>query len=168
MTEPKPFRLHAGHIEVAVAKLLDFRKHVIVPNVHWGLGLKHECDMLALDSDGRFTEIEIKVTASDLKADFKKEHGHKSKYISRLIYAMPKELCERHADLIPKEFGIISVSTNSFGVSYPMIKASHYRHARHDKAKEKPPETLIKDFMRLGCMRIWSLKDHNNKPLNYK
>lgn len=28
--------------------------------------MNHECDMLALDSQGRFTEIEIKVSASGL------------------------------------------------------------------------------------------------------
>jgi hypothetical protein len=158
-------KFHAGHIEIAVAKLLDFRRYVIVPNVHWGLGFKHECDMLALDTNGRFTEIEIKVTGSDLKADFKKKHGHKSKYISRLIYAMPKELCEKHADLIPKYCGIISVSANLYkGIDYPIIKAEHYRLVKHDKTKETPPQKIVNDFMRLGCMRIWSLKKHNYKP----
>jgi hypothetical protein len=160
-------KYHAGHIEVAVAKLLDYRKFVIVPNVHWGLGLKHECDMLALDTKGRFTEIEIKVTASDLKADFKKEHGHRSKYISRLIYAMPKELCEKYSDLIPKNHGIISVREIGFGQGViPKIKAEYYRHCKHDKTKEKPTQKMINDFMRLGCMRIWSLKSHNNKFLH--
>jgi hypothetical protein len=163
------FKLHSGHIEVAVAKLLNFRNHIIVPNVYWGLGLKHECDMLVLDNKGRFTEVEIKVTASDLKADFKKSHEHKSQFISRLIYAMPKELCEKHADLIPKYCGIISVSAILYkGIDYPLIKAEHYRLSKHDKTKETPHQSVVNDFMRLGCMRIWSLKEHNNKPMKFK
>lgn len=164
MTDKKKFRLHAGHIEVAVAKLINYRNHVIVPNVYWGLNLTHECDMLVLDPQGRFTEIEIKVTASDLKADFKKKHAHKSKIISRLIYAMPEELCHKYADLIPKECGIIAVRVVEYDNGIlPMIFARHYRLCKHDKTKTKPTDDVINNFMRLGCMRIWSLKEHNNR-----
>lgn len=168
MSKPK---LHAGHVEVAVANLLNYRVYTIVPNVYWGLNLFHECDMLALDKQGRFTEIEIKVTASDLKADFKKSHGHRSRIISRLFYAMPIELCEKYQDLIPKHCGIIAIRekilydwTNKSTVSqHQGWKAEFFRQAKHDKTKEKPNDKTIKEFMRLGCMRIWSLKQHNNR-----
>lgn len=168
--KPKTVKLHAGHIEVAVAKLLNYRVYTIVPNV--ASLFMHECDMLALDTHGRFTEIEIKVTASDLKADFKKTHGHKSEYISRLIYAMPIQLCEKYAQLIPKECGIISVhhslppSNCSDCKGY--VYALHYRVVKHQKQKKLPTNTMINDFMRLGCMRIWSLKEHNNKSITHK
>lgn len=157
-------KLHAGHVEIAVVKLLNYRVFTIVPNI--ASMFRHECDLLALDDKGRFTEIEIKVSASDLKADFKKAHGHKSKYISRLIYAMPVELCEKYAHIIPNNCGIISVHvinrTKNMGA---LIYAKHYRMAKHDKQKEKPPSWMVNEFMRLGCMRIWSLKEHNNKIL---
>ncbi len=173
-------KIHAGHIEVAVANLLNYRVYTIVPNVSWGLGLQHECDMLALDDKGRFTEIEIKISASDLKADFKKEHGHKSKIISRLFYAMPIELCDKYADLIPNHCGIIAIrkktlwrfkkDSSSFDKKHNIAikepfegyKAEFYRQAKHDKTKGKPTEKEIQKFMQLGCMRIWSLKSHNN------
>jgi hypothetical protein len=159
--------IHAGHIEVAVAKLLNYRVHAIVPNVSWGLGLRHECDMLALDEQNRFTEIEIKVTASDLKADFKKPHQHKSKLITRLIYAMPEKLCLKYSELIPKECGIIRVSEipdflNRPGFK-PVYRAAWHRQCRHRKTIEKIPEATIRKFLELGCMRIWSLKEHNNR-----
>lgn len=80
---------------------------------------------------------------------------------------MPKELCEKYEDLVPKHCGIISVD-----VTYPewmcggaMVKAKHYRIAKHDKTKRMPTEREKMNFMRLGCMRIWSLKAHNNKTL---
>ncbi len=169
-------RLHAGHVEVAVAMLLNYRVYTIVPNVSYGLGLHHECDMLALDKQGRFTEIEIKVSASDLKADFKKWHEHKSKFISRLMYAMPIELCEKYQDLIPSHCGIIAIKEIKFYkwekikrgsdkvkyVEHQGWKAEFFRQAKHDKNKEKPSDKIIKEFMRLGCMRIWSLKSKNN------
>lgn len=160
-------KLHSGHVELAVAMLLNYRVYTIVPNVSYGLGLNHECDLLALDGNGRFTEIEIKISASDLKADFKKSHGHRSDFISRLIYAMPIDLCEKYSELIPKNCGIIAIE-----VSYPhwsygtaIVKARHYRLVKHDKSKKLPSERIKQEFMRLGCMRIWSLKGHNNKTL---
>jgi hypothetical protein len=149
--------MHAGMVEVAVANLLNYRVYTIVPNVSWGLGLRHECDILALDTDGRFTEIEIKVSASDLMADFKKRHGHDSKFISRLVYAMPENLVKSHGHHIPKQCGIISVKTIELN-SVEYHKAEWYRHAKHDKLKQKPGDETVKKFMQLGCMRIWSLK----------
>lgn len=155
--------MHAGHVESAVAVLINYRKHVIVPNVSWGLGLNHECDMLILDDQNRFTEVEIKVSASDLKADFKKEHGHKSRFISRLIYAMPIELCEKYKDLIPAHCGIIAVREfNPWGYEISGYKAEWFRMCKHDKTKEKPSPQTIRKFFELGCMRIWTLKSHNN------
>jgi hypothetical protein len=91
-------RLHSGHMEVAVAELIGYRNHTIVPNVSWGLGLRHECDMLVLDKKGQFTEIEIKISLADLKADFKKPHGHASKIITRLVYAIPKDMLEKSSN----------------------------------------------------------------------
>lgn len=91
-----------------------------------GLYLNHECDLLVLDKNNRFTEVEIKISMSDLKADFKKYHAHKAKYISRLVYAIPHDLL--------------------------------------DKSME--PASIINKFYQLGCMRIWSLKSHNNRWKN--
>lgn len=154
-------KIHAGEVELAVVALIDYRKNTIVPNVSWGLGFNHECDMLVLDDQDRFTEIEIKISASDLKADFKKTHGHKSNIISRLIYAMPIGLCEKYQNLIPGHCGIIAVREVMIGTR-TFNKAEWFRRCKHDKTKEKPSPKTIRKFMELGCMRIWSLKNHNN------
>lgn len=148
--------IHSGDIEIAVARLIGFRMNTIVPNVSWGLGLNHECDMLVLDSKGRFTEIEIKISASDLKADFNKKHRHQSKIISRLIYAMPDWLCDSHAHLIPSDCGLISV----FEVRPKVFKAKWVKICKHDKYS-RPSQKQIEKFYHLGCMRIWSLKENS-------
>jgi len=154
----------ANEIEVRVAMLLNYRVYTIVPNVSWGLGLSHECDMLALDTKGRFTEIEIKTTASDLKADFNKSHGHKSKIISRLFYAMPLNLCEKYKDLIPAHCGIISIQEETIrGEIY--YRAAYFRQCRH-KVEQLPDVKTIRKFMELGCMRIWTLKAALQKSKN--
>lgn len=150
-------KIHSGDIEIAVANLLNYRVYTIVPNISHGLGLKHECDLLALDSNNRFTEVEIKISLSDLKADFKKAHGHRSPYISRLVYAFPDFMLEKAEPLIPKECGIIRVSETNITGNY---RAYWHRQCRH-KVIKAVPDTIIRKFMELGCMRIWTLKQHN-------
>ena len=152
-------KLHSGHMEVAVAELIGWREHTIVPNVFWGLNLRHEADLLVLDKSGRFTEIDIKISKSDLKADFKKKHDHYTKIIGRLIYAVPDKLVETAKELIPKEAGLISVNWNQY---LGKFEAKWVYTCRHFKHTEKPDQKTIQKFMHLGCMRIWSLKSTMN------
>lgn len=160
MGKPK---IKTPHMEVAVAKLFNFRKHTIVPNVSWGLGLNHECDMLILDNRNRFTEVELKISLTDFKADFKKPHNHESPLISRMFYALPYAICKDYAHLIPPHIGVICVYIKD---NYPNGKnkfvAEFVKHAQHDKSKPPPPKEVINKFYQLGCMRIWSLKEKLN------
>jgi hypothetical protein len=152
MEKPK---IHSGHIEVAISLLIDVRSHLIVPNVHWGWDLRHEADLITVDSKNRVTEIEIKISLSDLKADFKKGHTHQNRKIGRLYYAIPIELLEKALPLIPLNCGIITVewSLNTY------FKAKFYRMVRY--SKEIPPITDSQKLKlaELGCMRVWSLKN---------
>jgi len=161
MNQPK---LHTGYMEVAVAMLLNYRVYTIVPNVSYGLYLNHECDMLALKDD-RFTEIEIKVTAQDLKKDFTKSHGHSSRYISRLIYAVPEQLVEKAKQLCPDSAGIIGVKWVYKYEDSGLYEAYWVRQAKRKKNIEPVPESIQIKFMSLGCMRIWSLKSKNNNKI---
>lgn len=164
-------KLHSGHVEVLVARLLGYRKNTIVPNVSWGLGLNHECDLLVLDGQDRFTEIEIKISQADFRADFKKGHSHRHRYISRLVYAMPLEIIEKNLDRFPPGVGIIAITGTNNMVSNPYPKiiryAQWYRQVKHKKGIAVPPD-VIRKFMELGCMRIWSLKEHNNRKRSLK
>ena len=142
-------------MELAVVELLNFRVYTIVPNVSWGLGLGHECDLLAMDGNRKFTEIEIKISKSDLKRDFDKGHGHKSKYISRLVFAVPETMLEYAEKLIPDDAGLIGVEwVAKYGGQF---KARWVRKKKH-KQTSKVPDSIILKFMELRCMRIWTLK----------
>lgn len=141
---------------MAVIKLIGYRTHVVVPNVSWGLGLNHECDMLVLDKHNRFTEIELKISAADLKKDFTKSHQHKSRYISRLVYALPEWLYESHGELIPAGCGVILVS--DIGNTRKILHATWERNCKHSKHTLEIPRKILDKFYHLGCMRIWSLK----------
>lgn len=165
----KNTKIHAGHIELATAVLMDYRKHIIVPNVCFNWGTM-ECDMLIVDDKNRVTEVEIKVSIADLKADFKKPHGHKHKNLSRLIYAFPLEMLEKALPLIPNHCGIITVAISPYCLKQietipnwkPSYEAKWYRQCKHDKTKTPLTDKEVINLTRLGCMRIWSLKRHNN------
>lgn len=148
-------KIHSGNIEVAVAELIGFRQNVIVPNVYWGLGLRHECDLLVLDGKKRFTEVEIKISRADLKKDLEKWHGHKSELISRLVYAIPVDLTDLAREILPVGVGLIEVKYSEHRKKFV---ATWVRVNKHDKAKQPVPEKTIQKFLELGCMRIWSLK----------
>lgn len=161
-------KIHAGIVELAVVKLFDYRRHYCVPNVSYGWGLNHEADLIIVDKNQKVTEVEIKVTHQDLVADFKKAHGHRSKLIGRMYYAIPEYLLDKGLPLIPSKYGVIVIhektidgfNGNILGTYYV---AKFYRQCRHDKNYEGISKDQLLKLLDLGCMRIWTLKTHNNR-----
>lgn len=70
------------------------RRNIVVPNVDWGF-LNHEADLLVLSKSGFLTEIEIKRTWADFKADFEKKHTHYDEKLSYFYYAVPESIGEK-------------------------------------------------------------------------
>jgi len=157
-------KIHAGHIEVAVANLFGYRQNLIVPNVSWGWGLRHEADLIIVNPSNKVTEVEIKISLSDLKADFKKQHEHQSKKIGRLYYAFPIEMLEKALPLIPNNCGIITVQQ----LENRNPKASFYRMVKFDKFIKPITDSQRIKLGDLGCMRIWTLKSTLYKHQNEK
>lgn len=138
----------AREIEVAVVEWLGVRSHLIVPNVSWGLGV-HECDLLAVSRSGYATEIEIKVSASDLRRDQDKCHHHESSKIKYLYFAMPLRM-ERYVAEVPIHAGVILVSRE--GRCIVKRKPTANRSARAFTAEE------MYALARLGTLRMWAMK----------
>lgn len=136
---------------------MNYRRNVIVPNVSWGMGFQHECDMIVMDVKKRLTEVEIKVTKSDLMADFKKPHGHRSAIIGRLIYAVPTKLLETAKEVIPGDAGLIEAYVSRAG----RLKARWIRVVKHKKCRELR-ESEVHTLYRLAAIRTWTLKKHLN------
>jgi len=156
-------KIHSGHIECAVAALLNYRVHHIVPNVSWGWDLRHEADMIAVNKSGYVTEVEIKISKQDLKNDLKKENWHDSKKIHRLAFAVPESLVETCREILPAHVGIIQVKAmNDHKGEFRCFYAEWVRNCKFDKSKAAINDKQLVDLLRLGCMRIWSLKIHNN------
>lgn len=141
-------------IEILVTGMWGYRKNIIVPNISWGADV-HECDLLILSPAGWASEVEIKRSLSDLKKDAGKGHGHDSERIRYLYFAVPEGL-ERHIHHIPERAGIILIRT------YEAPNEGYYtqliREARPNPRAVKWQEKERMNLMRLGCMRVWTLK----------
>jgi hypothetical protein len=143
-------KLHAGHIEVILARYLDPQLNLIVPNVSWGLNI-HEVDLLVVTQCGYAWEIEIKTSLSDLKADGNKKHGHYSEKIKRLYFAVPEELEEQALKYIPERAGLFVIINKEY---VKLIKP-----AKINTMARKLTDEEIKKVHELAAMRLWSLKE---------
>ncbi len=141
-------------MEVTLMTHLDVRKNIIVTNVSYGLGV-HECDILKLSKACYATEYEIKVSRADLRKDFEKNHTHTNKKIKNFFYAVPKHLEVYALELIPEEAGLVVVNYNRNGTRLivEQVKASIA-----NKTARKLTDSEVSKLLKLGCMRILSLK----------
>ena len=157
MSRPK-HGLTARDIEIAVAQHFDYRRHVIVPNVSWGLGLKHEADMLVLSKSGYCKEIEIKISASDIKADLAKRHPHFEGPIREVWFAVPAELA--NDPRIPAAYGVLAIEQwpDMRWRGGTSLKVKAVRPSMISKTAVPLKQDRIMKLCRLGCMRIWSLR----------
>ena len=140
-------------IELAVVNYFNMRRHVIVPNVSYGLGL-HECDLLVAQPNGYAIEVEIKRSRFDLLADAKKPHSHESDKIRKLYFAMPVSMYEKCKDDVPKRAGIIVVDRSKSGAP----RASRMREPEVNAKARKLTDAELFKLTKLGVMRIWALK----------
>jgi len=141
-------------IELAIAKHYDTRQHIIVPNcyINFGTSADHECDLIIIKRSGYAEEIEIKMSKSDLKADFKKKHGHIDERLQHLYYAMPVELYEQCKELIPEYAGVFTITKYEDRGFARCVKSAPKKQCRKLTTEEQ-----LK-IARLGVMRIWNLK----------
>lgn len=154
-------------METSIMKMFNIRQNIIVPNISWGFNGIHEIDLFVMRKSGLAIEVEIKRSISDLKADFKKSHNHESSRITKMYYAVPKELLKKSIPLIPKDAGIIicyHVNDNPRNIA----RASIYRKAKIRKDSRKLTTGEQFKIARLGAMRILNLKNKIIKLQNNK
>ncbi len=139
----------AKDMELAVARYFKYRRNLICPNIHWGMGINHECDVFVLKKSGYAYEIEIKVSRGDLKKDLKKKRGHNSNKIRRLYFAIPEDLLSSK-EFIPENAGILVVG--KYG------RVTEIRRAKDNKEAIRISDQERFHLAHLACMRIWKLK----------
>ena len=140
--------INSLQIEIALANYFNPRRNVIVPNVWWGMGLNHECDLMVMTRSGYVYEIEIKTSKADLIRDLKKPHGHSDDRIRKLYFCVPEPLFEECRGLIPEPAGII-VYDGNFCVKKREAKTNRVQPLNAE-AREK--------LYQLAAMRVWTLK----------
>lgn len=143
-------------IEFRLASYFNFRRNIIVPNIHWGMNI-HECDLFIVSNSGYVTEVEIKTSKYDLINDKKKKHEHKSKLIKKIYFAIPESLadCIGH---IPERAGVIIYAdkqTYNRGFKKGLMAI---RQPIVNTECRKLTEKEIKKVLWLGVMRVWNLK----------
>ena len=107
----------------------------------WKNIVNHECDILIVTKNHYLTEVEIKISLSDLKADFKKEHQHKDENIKNFYYAFPEEMKEKALELIPEECGILIAVEKKCSIPYRTIEC--YRKPKINK-EAKPVNDIVR------------------------
>jgi len=164
--EPLTTKLKTLDMEIALTSknrgIVPIGRYISVTNIKWGLNL-HECDILAVTKDRWATEIEIKTSKSDTKKDLDKAHQHKSDKIKYLYFALPVQALkdEEWLSYVPEHAGIIIVEHWYYG-SY---NCTIIRKPQKNKNSRKLTEKEYNKFLRLGCFRIFSLKNKIKKIL---
>ncbi len=153
-------KVKTPEMELKLASHFNYERNLIIPNLSWGVGMNHECDLLVITKTGYATEIEIKVTAADLKADKKKRHKHNSPKIKNLYFCIPWYLI-KHYGQIPKHAGILILKEDGYITEARKApKLNNYKFSG----------TEIFELARMCNLRMWSLKRKinglNNDRLN--
>lgn len=123
----------------------------------------HEIDFMVISNSNYMTEIEIKVSKSDLKADFKKSHNHPVRTdtyyrdendnkiftdditIKQQYFAIPHFL-DDCIDLIPEHFGILVVKENG--------KVEEFRKPKTNKARNLTDREVL-HLATLQAKKYW-------------
>lgn len=141
------------HTEATIQRILGKtygieRGYITMPNVLIMDKGMYEADFIYINKHDYLTEVEIKISISDFKADFEKKHYHDSPKVRALYYAIPRELLDKHRDVI------IPMARN---VGAGVIVCEKTTCSVYEKAKLRKVEPLRDDektyYMRLGCLK---------------
>lgn len=149
------FKITTLQMEILIANYFNPRQNLVIPNISWGLWI-HECDLLVMSKSGYLSEIEIKISVSDLKKDREKRHGHHDERIKALYFAIPEYLF-KYKKYIPEKAGILVVKKIG----------NRFRVVLEKSPKMNKTQTLLLEdqfkVARLGALRIWTLKQNLQK-----
>lgn len=153
---------------------------VLVDNCNW---TGHECDVLAVTTDLRIIDVEVKISRADLKADARKDkwwhrHAngyetvetrwgvtHRVKYSStarewpprvwKHYYALPAEIWKPELiECLPsKSSGVLLLSEGVW--PQPPVVVNCARRATPNKNADRLKPEQVMDIARLANLRMW-------------
>lgn len=168
---PAPVLAHVNcvEIELAIMREFNFRQNLIVPNITNQMQIvPFETDVLVLTKSGYAHGFEIKVSKSDLKADFKKPQHTKINEMrngktgmqrfygkfKHFNYAVPEQLKDLALELIPDFCGLWVYRKSQYPIQPKFYCAREPKKLFDYKWSEKQRYEIA----RLGSMRIYALK----------
>ena len=80
------------------------RSDIMIPNLSYGL-LPYEADFVVISKAGYLTEVEIKRSWQDFKADFKKDHKHDAEQVYYFYYCVPESIVDKVVDFLKAQYG---------------------------------------------------------------
>jgi len=150
--------LTTQEMEVAIMEYVGIRRNLVVPNVSWGM-LDYEADIVIVTKHGYATEVEIKISKSDLRADFKKRIQHDSNLFKYLYYAVPEDMKDFALEIIPQRAGLFTVRRNR--ITHYDSREIVVREIRKPQENKDCVQWGDKERLKLaelGCMRLLGLK----------
>lgn len=150
-------------IIIALVKLFGTEKNILLPNASFGIGLNYEADLMVITNRGYSTEIEVKITESDLLNDFKKKNFHNCRKNKYLYYAVPESMKDFALSKVPEQYGIYIIEQFSL---YRPSRAKTYLETNYRakcirKAKcipnsQKFTKEEMEKMYRLVYLRYWN------------
>lgn len=147
---------------------------VLVDNCNW---TGHECDVLAVTTDLRIIDVEVKISRADLKADAAKEKWWQRQYgawmperrtqdvttsrrlhppkVWKHYYALPADIWKPELiDCLPSPAsGVLLLSEGSWPQPPVMVSVERRATPNRDAVRLKPEHVM--DIARLANLRMW-------------
>lgn len=141
-----------------------YKGQIVVPNV---LLNSYEADFITITKSDYLIEVEIKISISDFRADFKKKHYHDCPKVNALYYALPKELYEKHKEEVNESCDKVGAGIILIAEKKLPKWDSYYLDgiAKKPKLRKAKPLTVYQklNFARLGCLRWPALWHYRNR-----
>lgn len=147
--------MNSGMVEVALRRHLNPFANTLIPECEVR-ETGHKADFMSISAAGYVTEIEVKVSMGDWKADLKKaKWGRMPFYICKFVYLVPEEL--GIPDFIPDFAGVWHVKKRCDGAYSCVVVKAPKKMAGSIKVSQK-----IKDkWMSCFYYRYWNQRIYN-------
>lgn len=150
--------------------LFNQRSDIIVPNLSWSI-LPYEADLIGISRSGQVTEVEIKRSLADLRADYKKGHRHDASCVTYFYYCVPENLVEKAKTVIlecEQKRCIVPITEKDCPALLYYNEQGQIFHTDFGKAKRFGYHQSSSDDRenagRMASLRYWDLLEKNIRP----
>ena len=168
-------KLSVPQIQLALRDsfLFDQRSSVVVPNISWGM-LPYEADLIGISAHKQVTEVEIKRSLSDLRADYRKGHRHDAPCVTYFYYCVPESLVEQAKKVIfenEQKHRVVPISEKDCPALLFFTEEGEIRQANFGTAKRfgyhQADDKNIMDAGRLASLRYWDAAQRLARPEDF-